>query len=291
MSVAVSLGEALGISFREKRWDRLAPLPSSTSATCAITGVSSSIIDLALLLGWSRRQSEVERVTLRVSRDWAAGYISDADYQAFLEAAERRRADIRSNANLHQARYGAPRRYVYDRTASKDKRRDLVRLGAVPHWLANRLTPGEEAVAAVILQDIGHHGYCDKFNGDIAALAGCCERLVIRTKARLAEMEEIRIARRRRLRCRSDSTILTAASPELQLWLRDRHPRSQLGERPCCVHQGKDIQRLKRIADEENEIPHACDRRANQAVLSRCSGIDRLSPQSAQITPRVARTA
>jgi hypothetical protein len=120
----------------------------------------------------------------------------------------------------------------------------------VPDWLADCLTPGEEAVAAVILQDLSHHGYCDKFNGDIAALAGCCERLVIRTKARLAAMEQIRIARRPHPRHRSDSTILTTTSPELKLWLGNRRQRSSLGERQCSVHQSIDIQMREHVADE-----------------------------------------
>jgi hypothetical protein len=106
-----------------------------------------------------------------------------------------------------------------------------VRLGVVPGWLANQLTPGEEAVATVILQDFQRRGRCDKFNGDIASLAGCSERLVIRTKNRLAALEQIQIMRRPKLRSRSDSTILKPSAPELKLWLRDRRPsKYPLGE-------------------------------------------------------------
>jgi len=268
MSAAISVGEALGVC--KKHWNCLAPFSRFTSATGATTGSSTSVIELAVLLGSSRRQSEVERVTLDLSRDWAERRITDAEYQALLEVAQRRRTDIRTKANLHHARYGVPRRYAYSRTASEERRRGLIRLGVVPGWLANCLTPGEEAVAAVILQDISHHGYCDKFNGDLAALAGCCERLVIRTKARLVEMTQIRIARRPRRHRRSDSTILTAASSELKRWLRDRRQRSSLGEWPCCVHQNIDIQEKELVADEGERYPQrALDCTSSQAAVKR----------------------
>ena len=224
MSAAVSLSDELRALVARKGWAKLPSPPLQGIGPITATTNTTSAIDLAVMLGYSRRQRQLDRVTADISRDFVDGNIGDSDYNALINATERRRADVRANTNLHHARYGAPRRYVYNRTASKDRRRGLLRLGVVPDWLANGLTPGEECVAAVILQDIQHRGHCDKTNGEIAQLAGCCTRLVIRTKERLAESGIFEIVKRPRTRQRHDTTIIRAASDELKLWLRDYRP-------------------------------------------------------------------
>lgn len=212
---------------------------------------ASTVIDIALRLGWSRRQRELEAVAIEAGRAFSAGLISESDYAAIRGAQDRRRGQILHKAEMHHLRYGPPRRPGYDRTASKDRRRGLLRLGVVPDWLGNVLTPGEEAVATVILQDIQATGACDKTNGEIAQLAGCCERLVIRTKNNLDKLrDDFELTRRPKLGRRHDTTIILCRSERLRVWLRDKRPqRRGVGERRVCDLQSTSIDDTAAAAD------------------------------------------
>ena len=66
-------------------------------------------------------------------------------------------------------------------------------------------------------------GRCEKSNGEIAQLAGCCERLVIRTKKKLAEFAELQLIERKNHGRRHDTTIINLAYKGglLDRWLRD----------------------------------------------------------------------
>ena len=97
------------------------------SAT-AVLASSAIVVDLALRLGFARRQKEVEIVGIAAFDAFRRCDIGAGDYQALSEAKGRRHAQIRQFGELHRIRWGAPRRPIYDRVASKDRRRGLVRL-------------------------------------------------------------------------------------------------------------------------------------------------------------------
>ena len=236
---AVPISDELRDLVREKRWfvnrtpkSDLPREPGFDDRAPERGEVASTTINLAILLGYSRRRKELDRVLISVSKDLADGRISEHEYDLLTEAKTRREAEIRADTNLHHAKYGAPRRPVYDRTKAKDRRRGLLRLGVVPEAIANALTPGEEAVATVISQDIRHHGCCSKSNAEIAQLAGCCIRLAIRTKAKLRELAEFQVIPRPRVRRRHLTTVIKLTP----LAGMDRRPK-RVGERRACVHQ------------------------------------------------------
>jgi hypothetical protein len=275
---AASASASLAAVVARKGWASLPPLELGDLGTVEAdhpgAGGTGVVIDLALRMGCSRRHRQLEAIGGAAAAALTAGQISHAEYAALASAKRRRHEDIRQRGQAHAIRYGAPRRPSYDRTAAKDRRRGLLRLGLVPDQLGNVLTPGEEAVATRILQDIQVKGYCDKSNAELAQLAGCCERLVMRTKKQLAVVPGFKIMKRPHPGRRHDTTIIRIDRDRgewLRVWLRDqRRPErpAPLGERPTCVHH-RDIftakliegNGSKRLSDEAVEASQSATRK------------------------------
>ncbi len=261
MSGALQVSAALATAVRARGWDRR-PVPEwnseaapGTSLPCP--GATATIIDFAVRMGRSRRHRELDAIGIDVAQARTKGKIDDAEFAALSECAVRRHSEVRWNGRMHDIRYGVPRKPNYDKAKSKNRRRGLVRLGLVPDWIADDLTPGEESVATVIFQDMAATGRCEKSNGEIAQLAGCCERLVIRTKKKLAEFAELQLIERKNHGRRHDTTIINLAYKGglLDRWLRDLPwpPKPTLGERRVCVHHSSYFSEANRGAKTPQE--------------------------------------
>ena len=261
MSDALQVSAALATAVRARGWDRQ-PVPEWNTDAAPGTSLprptaTAAIIDFAVRMGRSQRHRELDAIALDVARARVVGKIDDAEYAALSERAVCRHAEVRWNGRMHAVRYGAPRKPTYDRVKSRNRRRGLVRLGLVPDWIADDLTPGQESVATVIFQDMAATGRCEKSNGEIAQLAGCCERLVIRTKKKLAEFAELRFIERKNPGRRHDTTIITLTykGGPLDRWLRDLPwpPKRTLGERRVCVHHSSYFSEANRGAKRPQE--------------------------------------
>ncbi|MBB1091776.1 hypothetical protein HUU61_10785 [Rhodopseudomonas palustris] len=206
-----------------------------------IGGVSAQATATAILLayeiGAASRGKELDAIGSRIYSAQGAGALSDADVTLLERARERRRAEQQAKRKWWERCYGAPLKPPRDRIADRDKRRGLVRLGWLPPSIANGLTPGEEAVAAVYAEDFKRKGHCDDTKGQLAVRAGVVERVVQRAQRALAKAGAITITRRPRNKQRHDSTVVVIVDQAWRQWLRNRRVpdrRSPLGVGDCC---------------------------------------------------------
>lgn len=103
--------------------------------------------------------------------------------------------------------------------ASIERRRRWAASGALPVGLAARFTISEQAVLAVIADEVRKRGRCDLYVGHIAARAGVSETVVRNALREAKKLRLVAVEARRVAAWRNDSNLVTVISPEWIAWL------------------------------------------------------------------------
>lgn len=188
-------------------------------------------LEIAYRIGSSARGSHLDAL----GREIYANNLSDDDIGALEALIARQRQHQKASASRWGAIYGQPSKQPHDRKRAAMVRRGLVRLGWLPPNVANSLTPGEEAVAAIYAQDCRRKGFCDDSKLQLAERAGVVERVVQRAQKALVSLGFIKAVRRPVPRQRHATTIVSIVDPAWLLWLRKRRApsRSPMGVGDC----------------------------------------------------------
>ncbi len=185
--------------------------------------------------------------------DYAAGKLTEAEAGAVAEAIEARRKALKRPvqghsplkvvvvreeaewppmANVEPRRAGRsgprqltlriPRPATYDRTKSRERRRQLAYYGPMPAGLAARFTPAEVAVLRVIADEHRDRGGCARSVDEIAARAGVCRRTVQNALRHAERLGLVMITERRQSASRNLPNIVRVISREWLAWLEHR---------------------------------------------------------------------
>ena len=187
--------------------------------------------DFVVALDGARTLARVDEIARAFWAAYGAGSVADSDAErtgAYIEETRRR---IRP---IDRVRHHAPavplaavsmfpprrRRCVSpNRAASRDRRRGLALVGAMPHALAARFTEGERAVLTIVAAEVKAKGACELPLEAIAARAGVCVTLA-RGAIRLAAAGGLALVIERRRHGRSNlSNIVRIVSREWLAWI------------------------------------------------------------------------
>lgn len=219
------------------------------SEASKFTAGAANLVSIAYKIGAASRGNELDAVGREIYTAHGVGALSDAEVDLLETARQRRRAEQKVRRQWWERIYGSPPKAPRDRHQARTRRRGLVRLGWLPPTVANSLTPGEEAVAAIYAEDFRRKGYCDDTKSQLAERAGVVERVVQRAQRSLLADERITITRRPHRRQRHDSTIVVIVDPAWRLWLRHRRvpQRSPMGVGDCKGERQVDLHLLQNI--------------------------------------------
>jgi hypothetical protein len=128
--------------------------------------------------------------------------------------------------------FGPPRRPKRPPIRSKaiERRRRIASSGALPSAIAARFTLAEQAVLAIIADEVRHRGRCDRCLDELAARAGCSRssaKNAIRAAARLAL---IRVTHRPRRGQKHLPNVIEIVATDWQTWMK-RGPCRAAGHR------------------------------------------------------------
>ena len=158
--------------------------------------------------------------------------------------------------------FGPPRRPQRPPIRSKaiERRRRIAAAGALPPALAARFTVAEQAVLAVVADEVKHKGRCDRCLDEIAARAGCSRssaKNAIRGAARLAL---IRVTLRPRRGQKNLPNLIEIVAADWISWIK-RGPRraaSDRGQKSDC-HGYKSIEKAcENGGRQHSPIAHQC---------------------------------
>jgi hypothetical protein len=218
MSAAPKISDELAASVRAKRtarpWFDAAPAPTEAASPAAIL--------MAYKIGGAVKGSDLDRFGREVYAAHCGGELSDVEVRHLDALRVERRAEQQRRWRWWEHVYGPRVTAPRDRAAAKMRRRGLVRLGLMPPNVANLLTPGEEAVAAIYAEDFRRKGYCDDSKAQLAVRAGVCERVVQRAQKALHKEGKITVEERKRPGQRHATTIVVIRDGAWRLWLRNR---------------------------------------------------------------------
>jgi hypothetical protein len=193
----------------------------SAAAITMPAAVSDTAMELAYRAGGARLD-ELAAIRLQGSEAHLAGQLSERELTLLDAACGRRRETQLAKRAWWRSLGGVQISPPRDRAAAQTRRRALLRMGLMPPHVAQGLTAGEEAVAAIYAEDYRRQGFCDDSKEQLAHRAGVVKRVVQRAQAALNKFGLIRIEQRERRGDRHETTLVKIADPAWRRWLSKR---------------------------------------------------------------------
>ena len=168
------------------------------------------------------------------------GELTDNDYLALqtaisaLRSAFKRLPIINYHSNFKVRQRPRMPQGEAEKLKYMTRRRELAALGYIPAKFARHFTQGQLAALAVIVQEIGTHGYCSLVIEKIAALAGVSHATVRRAVAvaKACPDKLLSVEERPRKGRKSLSNIIRISSRDLLVWIKRRFQKTEAPVEP-----------------------------------------------------------
>lgn len=163
--------------------------------------------------------------------DYAAGKITEEAAERITRAVERRRSVLRTNTNKKRNTPlldALKRSKLPVRPDRIQHRRKVAYCGALPGHIAAKFTIGQIAALSIIIAQVKSTGRCELYVGQIAAMAGCCSRVVQIAITEAQRQGLIVIERRPRAGKSNLSNVIKIIDLSLIAWMKRGNAHKQL---------------------------------------------------------------
>ena len=189
--------------------------------------------------------------------EYAEGRITEDTAERITRAVERRRAILRTqtrktrNTPLLDA---VKRTKLPVRPDRIQHRRRVAYCGALPGHIAAKFTIGQIAALSIIVAEIKSKGRCELYVGQIAAMAGCCGRVVQTALTEAERHRLIKVERRPRAGRSNLSNIVIAIDPTLLSWIKRGNANKHLHWVNISQHNNTRVINSLRISHTQHMI-------------------------------------
>jgi hypothetical protein len=229
-----------------------------------------------------RALDDISRI---IWRGFSEGVIGDDEAQQLAERLHTRRALYSATAaagapqpplQRHTGRpsiFGPPRRPQRPpvRSQAIERRRRIAAAGAMPPAVAARFTVAEQAVLAIVADEVRHRGRCDRCLDEIAARAGCSRSSAKNAIRAAARIGMIRVTARPRRGQKNLPNLIEIVSADWISWIKR-------GPRRSSEHRGQ-----KSDSHEYKGTKRACGETSGSTLrTSARTGIDKTKRNNPQ---------
>jgi hypothetical protein len=189
--------------------------------------------------------------------DYAEGKITDDTAERITRAVERRRTTLRTqtrktrNTPLLDA---VKRNKLPVRPERIQHRRRVAYCGALPGHIAAKFTIGQIAALSIIVAQVKSTGRCELYVRQIAAMAGCCGRVVQTAIIEAQRIGLISIERRPRAGRSNLSNVIKIIDVSLVAWIKRGNSNKQLHWVNFSQHNNTRVIKSVRISHTQHMI-------------------------------------
>jgi hypothetical protein len=244
-------------------------------------GLSDTLVGLRMSLQQADLESDISRANThtldalakQMWSEYAEGRITEDTAERITRAVERRRAILRTqtrkmrNTPLLDA---VKRNKLPVRPDRIQHRRRVAYCGALPGHIAAKFTIGQIAALSIIVAEIKSKGRCELYVGQIAAMAGCCGRVVQTALAEAERHRLIKIERRPRAGRSNLSNIVIAIDPTLLSWIRRGNANKHLHWVNIFQHNNTRVINSARVSHTKHTISTNKVKRDGKENRDRC---------------------